>query len=156
LSNYSYKYVISVPLAIGLTNATRAFALMIGPFFISKWVNKQNLFYIFIAQGCTIILWAYLQHTFYIGLLGIFLTGITSTTLWSFTYAVLQEHIQKRYLGRVLAYNEMFYMLTTVVTTLFIGSMASYISLASITSILGFAFILTAFYYKHISIQEYK
>ena len=154
LANYSYKYIISVPLAIGLTNSTRAFALMIGPLFISKWVNKQNLFYIFIIQGSTIILWAFLQDKFYFGLFGIFLTGITTTTLWSFTYAVLQEHIKKRYLGRILAYNEMFFMLTTVLTTLFIGIMTSYISLTSITSILGFAFIITAYYYRNILSKE--
>jgi MFS family permease len=39
LTNYHYKYIIAVPLAIGLSNASRAFALMISPLFISSWVT---------------------------------------------------------------------------------------------------------------------
>jgi MFS family permease len=148
LADYHYKYIIAVPLAIGLSNATRAFALMIGPFFISKWINKQRLFYIFILQGLFIILWASVQSNFYIGLFGIFLTGFVTTTLWSHTYAILQEYVDQSYLGRVLAYNEMVFMSSTVVTTLFIGIMASLVPLAIITSILGIVFIFVAFYYK--------
>ncbi len=150
LADYHYKYIIAVPLAIGMSNATRAFALMIGPFFISKWITKERLFYLFIVQGLMIILWAFMQNDFYIGLFGIFLTGLATTTLWSYTYALLQDKVDHQFLGRVLAYNEMIFMLSNVTTTLFIGFMASYVGLDIITIILGSLFIIVGFYYKRI------
>ncbi|NVJ52319.1 MAG: MFS transporter [Campylobacteraceae bacterium] len=148
LAKNEYKYVISVPLAIGLTNAFRATALMIGPFIISNWVNKDRLLYIFIFQGTAIIFWAVVQSNFYISLLAIFFVGFTTTTIWSFTYALLQEKTDNKYLGRVISYNDMIFMLTTVLTTIFIGVMAELVSLKLITFFLGIAFFLVAIYYK--------
>ena len=148
LSDYEYKLIISVPLAIGITNGIRAFALMVGPFFITNWVNKKRLYYLFIIQGITISLWAIVQHNFYIALVAVFLTGLTTTTLWSYTYAMLQEKVQSEYLGRVLSYNEMMFMTTNIFTTLFIGFMASFVSLDIITFLLAGLFFLTAIYYK--------
>lgn len=150
LADYKYKYVIAVPLAIGITNALRAFALMIGPFLISSWINKQRLFYIFIFQGLSIILWAVLQNSFYIALTGVFLTGLVTTTIWSYTYAMLQEEVDKKYLGRVLAYNEMVFMLANVTTTFFIGFTAAYFTLDIITIMLGCGFLGVAYYYKKV------
>ncbi len=150
LADYHYKYFVAVPLAIGLSNATRAFALMIGPLFISNWITKERLFHLFIIQGILIIFWALIQNHFYISLFGIFLTGITTTTLWSYTYALLQEKVEPSFLGRVLAYNEMVFMFSNITTTLFIGLMASLVGLDIITIILGSAFIGVAFYYKRI------
>lgn len=148
LADFEYKYIISVPLAIGLSNATRALALMIGPFIISSWINKDRLYYVFIAQGISIILWAMLQNNFYLGLFGMFLTGLATTTIWSYTYAMLQDKVPHIYLGRVLAYNEMFFMLSNIITTLFIGFMVNYISLFYVTMILGIIFLITAYIYK--------
>ena len=148
LADYHYKYILAVPLAIGLTNAMRAFALMVGPLFISNWITKHRLFYLFILQGLFIMLWAFIQKDFYIGLIGVFFTGFLTTTLWSYTYALLQESIDKQFLGRVLAYNEMIFMLSNVITTLFIGFMATLVGLDIITFILGSAFIAVGFYYK--------
>ncbi|MEA3497684.1 MAG: MFS transporter [Campylobacterota bacterium] len=153
LADYNYKYILAVPLAIGLTNGTRALALMIGPLFISNWVTKERLFYIFIIQGFTILIWATVQKDFYIGLLGIFLTGLATTTIWSYTYAMLQEKVEQQYLGRVLAYNEMMFMLTNVSTTFFIGLMATLVGLDIITIILGVAFFAVAYYYKTIFLK---
>jgi len=148
LANYHYKYIIAVPLAIGLSNATRALALMIGPLVIQRWVSKTNLFYIFVFQGIFIIIWGFVQNNFYSGLVGIFFTGLLTTTLWSYTYALIQEKVEHNYLGRVLAYNEMIFMLSNVFTTLFIGIMVSFIDLMWITIILGVLFILVGFYYR--------
>jgi len=150
LAGYEYKNIISIALAIGITNATRAAALMIGPFFITNWINKKRLFYLFIIQGLSIVIWGLLQHNFYFALLGVFLTGLVTTTLWSYTYAMLQEEIEQKYLGRVLSYNEMTFMSFNIFTTLFIGFMATFVSLDIITFMLGGAFILTALYYKRI------
>lgn len=150
LAKNEYKYVIAVPLAIGITNAVRAFALMIGPLLIGNWVNKQRLFYIFIFQGVSIILWGIFQSNFYVALIAVFFTGFTTTTIWSITYAFLQENVEQRYLGRVISYNDMIFMLSNVITTLFIGLMASLISLDIITLLLGVAFFAVAWYYKRI------
>ena len=153
LADYKYKYVIAVPLAIGLSNGIKAFALMIGPLFISNWVNKDRLFYIFIIQGISIIIWSMLQNNFYLGLFGMFLTGLTTTTIWSYTYAMLQEKVEQQYLGRVLAYNEMMFMLANVTVTFFIGLMATLVGLDIITTILGVAFFGVAYYYKSVFLK---
>lgn len=148
LAKNEYKYVIAVPLAIGITNAIRALALMVGPLFITNRVNKDSLTYIFIFQGLAIIAWGMLQFNFYIALIAVFFVGFTTTTIWSYTYALLQEKVEQKYLGRVISYNDMIFMLSNVLTTLFIGVMAELIPLEMITILLGFAFFVVAFYYK--------
>ena len=150
LAKNEYKYIIAVPLAIGISNAVRAVGLMIGPVFISNRINKNNLHYILIFQGIAIILWGLTQFNFYISLISLFITGFFTTILWSFTYALLQEKCDEKYIGRVISYNDMFFMISCIVTTMFIGLMASLTSLAIITSLLGLAFIAFAFYYTRI------
>jgi MFS transporter, DHA3 family, macrolide efflux protein len=150
LAKNEYKYIISVPLAIGLSNAVRAVALMFGPIFISKYVTKQNLHYLLIFQGISIILWGLLQDDFYISLVALFIVGLSTTTLWSFTYALLQDNCDEKYIGRVISYNDMFFMLSCIVTTLFIGLMASLTSIDIITILLGLGFLAFAFYYTRI------
>ncbi|TET87874.1 MAG: MFS transporter [Sulfurovum sp.] len=148
LADFKYKEVIAVPLAIGWINATRALALMIGPFFISKLVNKNTLHYFFFLQGLGIILWSYLQFDFYISLIALFVAGFFTTTLWSYTYLLIQEETEQKYMGRVISYNDMFFMLSNVITALFIGYTAKWgMSLQNITIVLGYGFILTALYY---------
>ncbi|MGB5919683.1 MFS transporter [Arcobacter sp.] len=150
LAKNEYKYVIAVPLSIGITNAIRAIALMVGPFIITNWVNKDRLTLLFIFQGLGIILWGIFQFNFYLALIMVFLTGFTTTTIWSMTYAFIQERVEHKYLGRVISYNDMIFMLSNVLTTFFIGILADIIPLSFITIILGFAFILVAFYYKKV------
>ena len=150
LAKNEYKYMIAVPLAIGISNAVRAVALMVGPIFISKWVNKNNLHYILVFQGIAIILWGLTQFNFYVSLISLFITGFFTTILWSFTYALLQEKCDEKYIGRVISYNDMFFMISCIATTFFIGLMASLTSLAIITILLGLAFIGFAFYYTRI------
>lgn len=150
LADYYYKYVISIPLAIGITNSARALGLMIGPLVIGNWINKERLFYLLLMQGLTIILWGMLQKDFYLGLIGMFFIGLTTTTLWSYTYALLQESIDQKYLGRVVAYNDMMFMIVTVTTTFFIGIAVSYMGLDIISYILGGMFFVSAIYYKGI------
>jgi len=126
---------------------------MIGPLILGRWLTKERLFYLFLFQGIAIILWAIVQYDFYFGLIGFFLTGFATTTLWSYTYALLQERVEQKYLGRVLAYNEMFFMLTNAITTLFIGVMALYFELSFVTIILGLVFVVMAFYYKNVILK---
>jgi MFS family permease len=151
LADYNYKEIIAVPLAIGITNAVRAFALMIGPFVVSNYVNKNNLFLIFLAQGFAVMLWAILQFDFYFALIAMFFVGLFTTTIWSYTYALLQEETEQKYLGRVIAYNDMIFMVANILTTAFIGVMASFgVSLSIITLVLGFAFVLVGFYSRFV------
>jgi len=150
LAKNEYKYIISVPLAIGLSNAVRAVALMIGPVIISKYVTKENLHYLMIFQGITIIFWGLTQSSFYISLISLFFVGLSTTTLWSFTYALIQNKCDEKYIGRVISYNDMFFMLSCVATTLFVGLMASLTSTDIITILLGIGFLAFAFYYTRI------
>lgn len=150
LAKNEYKYIISVPLSIGISNAVRALALMVGPLIISKYVKKENLQYLLLLQGLTIIFWAIVQNDFYISLIALFLVGLSTTTLWSFTYALLQDNCDERYLGRVISYNDMIFMISCIITTLFIGLMTTLVTLDIITVLLGLGFVIFAYYYIRI------
>ena len=151
LADTKYKYLIATSLAIGFLNSIRAVALMLGPIFLSKFVNKQSFFYLLLFQGISIFIWATLQENFYLSLFGNFLTGIATTTLWSFTYTLLQEEIDSKFYGRVISYNDMTFMLIGVFTSLIIGTLAEFeVPLSVITMLIGSLFIITAFYYKFI------
>jgi len=148
LADFQYKELIAVPLAIGLMNATRAVGLMIGPFLIGKIISKNNLHYFFILQGLSIIILSFLEYNFYFALGALFITGFFVTTLWSYTYLLIQEETEAQYMGRVISYNDMFFMLSNVTTALFIGyASKNGLSLQTITFTLGVGFILTAIYY---------
>lgn len=148
LADFEYKIYIAVPLAIGWMNATRALGLMIGPFFISKIISKKNLHYFFLLQGLAIILWSQLEYNFYLALVALFITGFFITTLWSYTYLLIQEETDKKYMGRVISYNDMFFMLSNVTTAMFIGYASKWgMSLSNITLTLGLGFFVVAGYY---------
>lgn len=152
LAKNEYKELIAVPLAIGLSNSVRAVALMIGPLFLNKIINKSNLQYLLAFQGLTIIIWAFAQSDFYLSLIALFFVGFSTAFLWSYTYALLQNYCDKKYIGRVISYNDMFFMFANVLTTLFIGSMAHITTTTVITVCLGIAFIFFAFYYTKIKV----
>lgn len=148
LADFEYKTLIAVPLAIGWMNATRALGLMIGPFFISKHISTANLHYFFILQGISIIFWSSMQNNFYLALISLFITGFFITTLWSYTYLLIQEETDPKYMGRVISYNDMFFMLSNVATALFIGYASAWgVSLETITMTLGLGFFGFAGYY---------
>ncbi|WP_198305142.1 MFS transporter [Arcobacter vandammei] len=150
LAKNEYKELIAVPLAIGLSNSVRAVALAIGPMILNKIVTKDNLHYLLTFQGLTIIVWAFAQSNFYASLVALFFVGFSTAFLWSYTYALLQNRCDKKYIGRVISYNDMFFMLANVLTTLFIGSMAHITTTTIITICLGVAFLLFALYYTRI------
>jgi len=149
LADFQYKELIAVPLAIGLMNATKAIGLMIGPFFIGKIISKNNLHYFFLLQGLAIIFWSTMEYNFYLGLIALFVTGFFITTLWSYTYLLIQEETAQEYMGRVISYNDMFFMLSNVATALFIGyASKGGVSLEIITMTLGSGFFFFALYYS--------
>jgi len=149
LADFHYKYILAVPLAIGWLNATRAIGLSIGPMLFGRFINSSNLHYFFIAQGLTIIFWAFVQYNFYLSLIGILIVGLLATSLWSYTYYLLQQEIEVKFLGRVIAYNDMIFMITNILVTLFVGYAAKMgMELKYITIVMGCGFLATAIYYK--------
>ena len=92
LADLHYKYILAIPLAIGYINATRAIAMTIGPLLFSKYMNDKNLHYFFVLQGLSIIAWAFMQHSYAVAILGIFVIGLLSTSLWSYTYTHLKSN----------------------------------------------------------------
>jgi len=149
LADFHYKYILAVPLAIGWINASRAIGLSVGPLLFSRFMNNSNLHYFFTLQGVVIILWAFIQYNFQYALIGILAVGFLSTTLWSYTYYMLQQEIELQYLGRVIAYNDMIFMITNITVTLFIGYASQLgMELKYITMVMGCGFLATAIYYK--------
>lgn len=102
---------------------------------------------LFIPLG-SIILWSTLQYNYYLALTGLFVTGFFVTTLWSYTYLLIQEETEAQFMGRVISYNDMVFMLSNVATAMFIGyASKAGLSLQGITMTLGIGFFLFALYY---------
>lgn len=149
LADFHYKYILAVPLAIGWLNASRAIGLSVGPLIFGRFINSSNLHYFFMIQGLTIIFWAFIQYNFTLSLIGILIVGLLATSLWSYTYYLLQQEIEVKFLGRVIAYNDMIFMITNILVTLFVGYAAKMgMELKYITMIMGCGFLATALYYR--------
>lgn len=151
LADYAYKEVLSVALVMGFINAMRALALIVGQFVFSPYTNAKTLFWIFIAQGLSIILWGLLQGHFYTSFIGIILCGLFTTTLWSYTYTLLQYETDSAYYGRVIAYNDMVFMGMSTLVSFAIGVLfEAGVALWMITCLLGIGFIFFGFYWRWI------
>ncbi|MBN2768379.1 MAG: MFS transporter [Campylobacterales bacterium] len=147
LAKNEYKYIIAVPLAIGWINFSRALALMIGPLLFGKHIKMNNLWVVMVLQGVSIIIWAYLQYDFTLSLFSMFFVGLLTTSIWSFTYYLLQQNTNEEFLGRVISYNDMVFMAVSVGMTYTIGKMASAgIALSYISAMIGAIFFLVAWY----------
>jgi hypothetical protein len=117
--------------------------------------------YIFVFQALAIWVWAALMHDFYLSLAASVLVGFFTTTLWSYTYTLLQNNIEAKYYGRIVAYNDMLFLISATLTSLMIGVLATQkYSLEFITFIIGLGFLLGAFYFRWIlktkNIQELR
>jgi len=146
-----YASIIATSLAIGLIHASRAVGLVVGPMAISKWITNKALVYVFIAQAFAIWLWAFFMYDFYLSLLASVIVGLFTTTLWSYTYTLLQKNIDKKYYGRVIAYNDMLFLSSAVFTSFMVGFLASSgYSLEFITLLIGVGFALGGIYFKWI------
>jgi MFS family permease len=150
-----YSSLYAIPLAIGIMHATRASALVVGPILLGKWIQNSRLHYLFLIQGLGIMLWAAMIENFYLSLLGSFMAGFATTTLWSYTYTLIQKHTDKSYYGRVVAYNDMVFLLTGASASFMIGIFIEWgWSLSAVLSMLGVAFMLTAVFFIWIK-KEY-
>ena len=146
-----YMSLLAIPLALGIMHATRASALVLGPIVLGKWIEDSRLGYLFLVQGMAIIIWSVVVENFYLSLLGSFLAGFATTTLWSYTYTLIQKHTEKKFYGRVVAYNDMIFLLTGALSSLLVGVLieAGW-SIAAVLATLGCAFFFSAVYFTWI------
>ncbi len=146
-----YASAIATSLALGLLHASRAVGLVIGPIFISNWVNNKRLIYIFIGQALAVWLWAYVMKDFYLSLFASVIVGLFTTTLWSYTYTLLQKNIEEKYYGRIVAYNDMLFLSSAAFTSFMIGFLATNdYSLEFTTVVIGMGFIIGGIYFAWI------
>lgn len=151
LADYQYKEVLSVALVMGFINALRALSLIVGQFILGPFTNHHTLFWIFIAQGISIGIWGSLQFDFYLSFIGIALAGLFTTTIWSYTYTLLQYETDTAFYGRVIAYNDMLFMGLSTFISFAIGALFEIgFGLGVITALLGLGFIFFAFYWRWI------
>ncbi len=123
--------------------------MVIGPIFISKWVNNRRIVYVFIAQAFAVWLWAFMMKDFYLSLLASVVVGFFTTTLWSYTYTLLQKNIEEKYYGRIVAYNDMLFLSSAAFTSFMIGLLATTgFSLEFITVVIGVGFIIGGIYFS--------
>ncbi len=146
-----YSHIIAIPLALGLMHAARAFGLMMGPILLGGWINNRRVILLFTMQAICIWIWAAVMSNFYLSLLASVLVGFFTTILWSYTYTLLQHNIDEKYYGRVIAYNDMLFLISAALTSLGIGVLASLsYSLESIALLIGVGFMVAAVYYRWI------
>ncbi|MEJ2373078.1 MAG: hypothetical protein P8Y16_04690 [Sulfurimonas sp.] len=151
-----YASIIATSLALGLLHASRALGLVIGPTVLGKLINNKRLVYTFIGQALAVYLWAYVMENFYLSLIASVFVGFFTTTLWSYSYTLLQKNIEQKYYGRIVAYNDMLFLSSAAFTSYMIGYLTTLgISLENVANILGSGFIVGGFYYMYV-IKTYK
>lgn len=148
LAKVKYKEVLSAALVIGFLNSIRACSLAIGPIILSKYINEKTLTFMFLGQGLGIILWALTQFNFYVSFLGLIVAGFFTSSLWSYTYTLIQKHCDEKYYGRVIAYTDMVYLSFSAIVSALMGILYELnISLSTITILLGCMFIVASIYW---------
>jgi len=146
-----YAGVIATSLALGLLHALRALGLVVGPILLAKFTKNRYISYIFYAQALAVLLWAFLMHNFYLSLFASVVVGLFTTTLWSYTYTLLQKNIDEKYYGRIVAYNDMLFLGTAAFTSFMIGFLATNdFSLQQIAIFMSVGFMLGGFYFRWI------
>ncbi|KIM11204.1 MAG: hypothetical protein KU37_06025 [Sulfuricurvum sp. PC08-66] len=150
LADVLYKETIAVALSIGLVNAIRAIGLTLGPLLVGRYIRKTNLDIVMALQGVSILFWALMQPYFYPSLIAVFLVGFLTTSIWSLSYAMLQEATDHAYLGRVMSYNEMTFMSMSVLGSFLVGALFEYahFTLPQTTAVLGALFLGMSLYYR--------
>ncbi|MBD3797242.1 MAG: MFS transporter [Campylobacterales bacterium] len=146
-----YATLIATSLALGLIHSARAVGLVIGPMVLGKFVNNKRLVIVFLAQAIAVFLWAYVMEYFYLSLAVSVVVGFFTTTLWSYTYTLLQKNIEQKYYGRIVAYNDMLFLSSAALTSYMIGYLTTLeVSLQNIANVMGFGFVVGAVYYAYV------
>ena len=148
LADYKYANLLSTSLVIGLLNTSRSISLMFAPAILSKFINKNTLIFVYIGQGLGIIIWALSLWNFYLSLIGIIFAGFCTSSLWSYTYTLIQQKCDPAYYGRIIAYNDMVYLSVAAVISSGIGLLFELgLSLSLITALIGCMFFAGAIYW---------
>jgi MFS family permease len=149
LADIEYKAFIAVAISIGLMNSFKAVGLMIGAPIFGRFVNEHNFHIPYLVIGVLFIIWSlFFMESFYLTLFFLFIIGCVGAVIWAYSYTILQKRVQREYLGRVLAYNDMGFMGVGVITTYFIGyAYEAGLSLGGIGVVIGLCFSLGAFLY---------
>jgi len=148
-AKHFYAQIVAASLGIGLLNAARAVGLVIGPVVLGHWINNRRLGWLFLAEALSISFWAVVIDDFYWSLAASVSVGFVTTTLWSYTYTLIQHHTDNEFYGRVVAYNDMIFLGVGAFASLLIGYLFEYgVSLGMITFILGSVFIIAGLYYE--------
>ncbi len=143
-----YLEVVAVSLGIGLVHAMRAVGLTIGPMILGTWINLKRLGCLFVVEGLAIIAWGVVIEHFYLSLIVAVLVGFVTSTLWSYTFTLLQQHTHEEYYGRVIAYNDMVFLMVGGGASLLIGLLVKIgLTLSGIAFVLGGSFIIATIYY---------
>lgn len=144
-----YAGVVATSLALGLLHSARALGLVIGPVVLSKYLSNKFLVYVFMAQALAVMLWAWVMHDFYLSLIASVFVGFFTTTLWSYTYTLLQKNIEPKFYGRIVAYNDMLFLGSAAFTSFMIGYLATHnFSLEEIAFIMGSGFVVGGIYFS--------
>ena len=143
-----YTPAVAAALALGLMHSFRAIGLVIGPLFLGRWINDKRLYYLFILQGSAILIWSFSMHYFYLSLAASILVGLFTTTLWSYSYTLIQHKTDKKYYGRIVAYNDMIFLSVATLTSFLTGELAKIgVALPTILVLMAGGFFLSSFYY---------
>jgi DHA3 family macrolide efflux protein-like MFS transporter len=142
-----FSSVVSVAIGIGFTHSIRAFAILISPMILGKFVSIKALPFLFIFQGVSLFIWSYFVDNFYWNLLGAFLSGAVIGSIWSYTYTLLQQGTDEKFYGRVIAYNDMVFLTVASLTAFFSGKMVGIgFSIPSVLVFMGVLFLVGAVY----------
>jgi len=150
-----YASIVATSLALGLLHSFRAVGLVVGPVLLGKWINNKRLLYVFILQACAIWLWAVVMKNFYLSLAASIIVGLFTTTLWSYSYTLLQKNIEQKYYGRIVAYNDMLFLSSAAFTSFMIGYLyEKFSSLEGVAVVMGLGFVVGGIYYRYVLEKE--
>lgn len=150
LAKIPYKELLAASLVIGFLNAVRACSLTLGPILLSRFINEKNLKYFYLGQGLGILLWAFTQFNFYLSFIGLLAAGFFTSSLWAYTYTLIQKNCDKEYYGRVIAYTDMVYLCFSAIVSQLMGFLFHLgLGLELITALLGIVFIFASFYWQN-------
>ncbi len=147
VDNY-YKALIATSLSLGLLHSFRALGLVIGPMILGKWINTKNLIWLFLFEALSIAIWSLMMENFYLSLAASIAIGFFTTTLWSYTYTLIQHNADEKFYGRIVAYNDMLFLGVAAFTSYAIGYLADLgWSLEGIALWMASMFVVGAIYY---------
>ncbi len=143
-----YAKFIAVSLALGLLHSFRALGLVFGPVILGKWIHKRNLLKLFVFEAMAIALWGVVMHNFYLSLLASIVVGFFTTTLWSYSYTLIQKNTNEKFYGRIVAYNDMLFLSVSAFTSYMTGVLVGWgLELEDIVYLLALTFLIGAIYY---------